>query len=216
MSFGTPLSIANNFDPSVSGLADPVGTIVETVDGTKGWVKWGTGNTQWSPLHTVSGTFGTTKTTWDTTALVANLACDTLGGFRLILQGTVNATCAIGLRVNAALPASSQYVDFYGYGSTAGQVAVANSSPNNFIVNVGPATHVFTAIIECLAPKSGNNAQLFSVLTTFYNSSVSAYLNRHALITLTGLPLSEIQSIGVVASVAGAMDAITTATLVRL
>jgi hypothetical protein len=216
MSFGTPLSIANNFDPSVSGLADPVGTIVETVDGTKAWVKWGTGNTQWSPMHTVSGTFGTTKTTWDTTALVANLACDTLGGFRLMFQGTVNATCAIGLRVNGALPAASQYVDFNGYGSTVAQVAAANLSPIYPIVNIGPSGKWHSTIIECIACKSGNNAQLFSIFTTFYNAGVSMCLERHALITLTGLPLAEIQSVGLVASVSGAMDAITTATLVRI
>ena len=50
MSFATSLTVANNFDPSVSGLANPVGTVVETADGTKAWQKFGTGLTQWSPI----------------------------------------------------------------------------------------------------------------------------------------------------------------------
>jgi len=215
MSFGTPLSIANNFDPSVSGLADPVGTIVETVDGTKAWVKWGTGNTQWSPMHTVSGTFGTTKTTWDTTALVANLACDTLGGFRLLLQGTTNANCNLFIRVNGNSSLYYQYSDFVGYGSTAVTAAVVSSPGTANIAINNTAAKPFTIIIDCISCKSGTALQVFTVTIVFY-STVGNYLNRYCLITLTGIPASEIQSVGIGSSVAGTLDAITTATLVRI
>ena len=215
MSAKTPLTVANNFDPSVSGLAGTVGTIEQTVDGTKAWMKWGTGNTQWSPLHTVSAAFGSALTTWDTTALVANLACDTLGGFRLLVQGTTGANGNIGLRVNGTTNFNNQFVEFYGYGSTSGAQAILNYIPLNFIVN-NTAAKPFSIVMECIACKSGNNAQLISIMSTFYNSGISGNLTRHALVTLTGIPVGEIQSVGVVSSVAGALNAITTATLVRV
>ena len=215
MSAKTPLTVANNFDPSVSGLANPVGTIVETVNGTKAWMKWGTGNTQWSPLHTVSAAFGSALTTWDTTALVANLACDTLGGFRLLIQGTMNANGNIGLRVNGSGTFNTQFVEFFGYSGSANTLAVMNNVPLNFIVN-NTAAKPFSVVIECVACKSGTNLQLISIMSTFYNSGISGNLTRHALVTLTGIPVGEIQSVGVVSSVAGALNAITTATLVRV
>ena len=215
MSAKTPLTVANNFDPSVSGLAGTVGTIEQTVNGTKAWMKWGTGNTQWSPLHTVSAAFGSALTTWDTTALVANLACDTLGGFRLLIQGTMNANGNIGLRVNGSGTFNTQFVEFFGYSGSANTLAVMNNVPLNFIVN-NTAAKPFSVVIECVACKSGTNLQLISIMSTFYYSTSSTYFNRHALVTLTGTPLSEIQSVGVSSSVAGGFDAINTATLVRI
>ena len=215
MSAKTPLTVANNFDPSVSGLAGTVGTIEQTVNGTKAWMKWGTGNTQWSPLHTVSAAFGSALTTWDTTALVANLACDTLGGFRLLIQGTMNANGNIGLRVNGSGTFNTQFVEFFGYSGSANTLAVMNNVPLNFIVN-NTAAKPFSVVIECVACKSGTNLQLISIMSTFYYSTSSTYFNRHALVTLTGIPVGEIQSVGVVSSVAGALNAITTATLVRV
>ena len=50
---GGPLAgyVANGFDPSVSGLIAPVGTLARSVDGTKEWEKTGTGNTNWVALN---------------------------------------------------------------------------------------------------------------------------------------------------------------------
>ena len=78
------------------------------------------------------------------------------------------------------------------------------------------AAKPFSVVIECVACKSGTNLQLISIMSTFYNSGISGNLTRHALVTLTGIPVGEIQSVGVVSSVAGALNAITTATLVRV
>jgi hypothetical protein len=39
--------VANDFDPAVTGLAGRVGAMVGTIDGTKAWLKTGTGNTDW-------------------------------------------------------------------------------------------------------------------------------------------------------------------------
>lgn len=48
--------VANNFDPSVTGLAGPIGAIVGTVDGTTGvWSKYGAGNTSWKSLKETRG-----------------------------------------------------------------------------------------------------------------------------------------------------------------
>jgi hypothetical protein len=43
-------TVANTFDPSVTGLARPVGSIVFTHDGTKAWLKYGTTSTNWASL----------------------------------------------------------------------------------------------------------------------------------------------------------------------
>jgi hypothetical protein len=43
--------VANNFDPSVSGLTPRLAATVGTIDGTKAWVKTGTATTDWEPIH---------------------------------------------------------------------------------------------------------------------------------------------------------------------
>lgn len=43
--------IANDADPSVSGIVGDVGAKVKTIDGTKAWIKTGTGDTDWDPIH---------------------------------------------------------------------------------------------------------------------------------------------------------------------
>ena len=49
---GGPLAgtVANGFDPSVSGLIAPVGMRARSADGTQEWEKTGTGNTAWVAL----------------------------------------------------------------------------------------------------------------------------------------------------------------------
>lgn len=43
-------SIITSFDPRVSGLSRPVGSVVYTRDGTLGYAKTGTGSTSWAPF----------------------------------------------------------------------------------------------------------------------------------------------------------------------
>ena len=43
--------VGNSFDPSSSGLAGRVGATVGTIDHSKAWIKSGTGNTDWTPVH---------------------------------------------------------------------------------------------------------------------------------------------------------------------
>lgn len=45
--------VANNFDPSVSGLPARVGSVVGTVDLTKAWHKIGIGDTDWKQENTM-------------------------------------------------------------------------------------------------------------------------------------------------------------------
>ena len=46
--------VANSFNPSVSGLIAPVGSIVRTIDETKAWMKMGIDNTNWDILSSIS------------------------------------------------------------------------------------------------------------------------------------------------------------------
>lgn len=43
-------SIPNTFDPSLAGLDRPVGSVVTSRDGNKGWTKFGTAKTAWTPI----------------------------------------------------------------------------------------------------------------------------------------------------------------------
>jgi hypothetical protein len=40
-------TVANNFDPSVTGLAAPINSFAATVDGSVGWMKVGNADTAW-------------------------------------------------------------------------------------------------------------------------------------------------------------------------
>ena len=210
MSYNTAFQIPNNFDPSVSGLPANIGLAVSTVDGTKAWQKFGLGNTQWSPLHPVSTTFGAPCTAWDTTALIASLACDTLGSFKVLFQGTVNADTNLSLRVNAAAPAAQQGYWLATSGFTSGVFLAA-------LAGISVKVGAFTVAVECLAWKSGNNYQLFRAESAFKNSGGAFPAEVFStLISLTALPVPEIGSVGLSASTAGALDATCQATLTRI
>jgi len=47
---GVEVIVADSFSPVVSGFASPVGTRLRTADGTKAWLKYGTGDYDWRPL----------------------------------------------------------------------------------------------------------------------------------------------------------------------
>lgn len=81
---------ANGFDPSVTGYTAPVGSRGTSADGTRAWVKWGTADRNWKPLHIVSGTLGAPATVWD----LAGLAGDSNGGFEVEFHGDVDAVGA--------------------------------------------------------------------------------------------------------------------------
>lgn len=108
-SSGMYIPIANDFDPSATGLVGKVGAIAFTADGTKAWKRWGTdtANRQWLPLHTT-----TTVTASPVAAIDVTLNCDTLGGFRVDF---CNLTCDTATtdsprfqpRVNGALIANA-------------------------------------------------------------------------------------------------------------
>ena len=210
MSYGISSLCANSFDPSVSGLAGNIGIQVGTVDGSKAWQKWGAGNTQWTPLHPVSTTFGAPCTAWDTSALIANLACDTLGGFKVLFQGTVNADTNLSLRVNAAALAAQQGYWLATSGFTSGVFLAA-------LVGISVKAGPFTVAVECEAWKSGNNYQLFRAESAFKNAGGAFPAEVFStLISLTALPVPEIGSVGLSASTAGALDATCQATLTRI
>jgi len=126
--------VANAFDPSVTGLTAPVGSKAYTIDGTKAWLKWGTADRQWAPLHTVSGTVGINTATWDCPIA---LACNTLGDFEvngIILVVGDNAG-AFRLRLNGATATGASYQYFGGTGGfgTAGL-------PGNPDIRIAPTT----------------------------------------------------------------------------
>jgi hypothetical protein len=209
MSFNTPQKIANTFDPSVSGLAAPIGSWVETYDGTKAWMKWGTGNTQWTPLHPVTMSSGITRASWDTSTLVANLACDTLGGFEVVWQGTVTGTPQTVLRINGVQPSAETAFLFSG-GAVCSPTALA-AVP--LITDSFKTGGRFTITARCRSPLSGARLQVIE-FNTAWDAAAGITMFHGGQIVPNANPVGEIQSIGV-GLTSGTISAISTLTIYR-
>lgn len=214
MSWNIPQKVDNAFDPSVSGLVAPVGSGVESNDGTKAWIKWGTGNTQWTPLHPVTTSAGVLKTNFDTTDLIANLACDTLGGVEVVWQGSVTAAGYLAFRVNGASAATSMHYVYIN--SAAGAFVKGNDCviSDNLVLNTA-----FTATITCKTPLSGSRFQLFELNSQFVAgasvpSNYRGSLSRPS--TVAALPVNEIQSVGIFHTAGAKISATTTMSISRI
>ena len=207
---------ANNFDPTVTGQVAAIGAIVGTLDLTKCWQKWGAGNTQWAPLHPISSSFGAACSLWDTTSLVADLACDTLGGVEVLFQGTINAgPVDVWVRLNGAT--ANLRRQFLSFTNTLGAPGVQDTS--NVITDM-KAGGRFNLRLSCKMCRSGNFIQ-----TIEYNVNWHIYINAPndglvsefgTLIVLDAPPQSEIHSLGIATNGTGALDATCTATIRRI
>ena len=199
-------SVANNFNPMVTGLSAPVFSRAATLDGTKGWVKWGSADNQWSPLHTMSAAFGSNLATWDSTALLASLACDTNPPKAIRITGSVSGACDLNLRINGANATTRWLVMDY-----SGNAGSAFANAYNY-VTFGSASD-FCILIEFLQGKSGNNAQSFRVFSSFTDGSGPAGLFG-IFVNTAEMPQAEITSIGLHADSACTMGATSVATLI--
>jgi hypothetical protein len=209
---------ANNVDPSVSGQAAIIGARCTTTDGTKCWVKYGAGDTQWGATHAITGTFGSNVATWDTTALVANLACDTLGPFSLDIQGSISTALSnISLRVNGAGISNGEIYNHYQLITMVD--ATPATGPGLGVTNADLLTACcgwFNLHIDFLFPKSGSCQWSASYWSTYDVRPYGAECARQSgTVTRDGnLPSPEVQSIGLAVS-AGTMGAACVATLKR-
>jgi hypothetical protein len=203
--------IPNDFDPTTtaystlaSGFTPIVGSIVTTLDGTKGWKKFGAGTYQWRSTSPYSAAFGSSLSTWDTTALIASLKCDTLGPFVLAISGVLETgSSTLTLRINGSAASMLQYgTEWSDYGTA------ATKKTDSVVAPLGGAGY-FYFLLECLQPYSGNFAQVFrmTVSQAYYNAVDSTILVRAA-----GLPQNQITSVGVQLS-AHTMGASSVATL---
>ena len=103
-------TVANSFDPVVSGLAAGtviggatvgLGTVVVSVDNSKSWKKWGSADTNWIPLHAVSYTLGAAAQAW-----AIPLYCEAAGGFTMEFSGlgiNVDHSAYFSIQANGAI-----------------------------------------------------------------------------------------------------------------
>lgn len=227
------LTCANNFDPSVTGLAvlsaagvavPGIGAKVTTLDGSKCWQKWGTGDTQWSPLHAIFGTFGENVATWDTTALIANLACNTLGGFKIVFDPIVmtsGATQVVVARINGARlidnAVGNAYLTSIPWATPA---PVCNKKAR--LAETGNDGTWLNLTITCEHARSGSSPWVIESEAIYrYSATYPAIRTRATLWSLEAPPLAEITSFGLAVtndsySPEGTMGAASRATITRI
>lgn len=150
-----PQTVANSFDPSVTGLAADVGAIVVSVDTSKSWKKYGATDTDWIPLHVTRAT-----TTEEVAAVDVPLYCEQAGGFRLSWANVAStvASVRIQVRVNGTALEHAVCHAFQTReqgGSVANNINVAqlNSGAGGFAINFGLGD-VARIELECMEPKS--------------------------------------------------------------
>lgn len=209
------VTVANDFDPSVTGLAANIGVVAVTVNGAKAWEKWGAGNKQWRALHAVTKAFGAAVATWDTTELVADLDCDTLGPSRLRVSGTLTGTATdafITMRINGAAATMRWQVIL----TTGGAGYPNDANDQKLTWNIGTGSP-FYIDLECLQPYSGSVPQVFRLFSSYIEAveSGGGWGSVCGLLTnIAALPQAPIASYGIEVN-AGAMGAACVATLTR-
>jgi hypothetical protein len=150
-----PQTVANAFDPSVSGLAAAIGAIVVSVDTSKSWKKYGATDTDWIPLHVTRST-----TTEEVAAVDVPMYCEQAGGFRLSWANVASTVASVRMQVRVNGTALEHAVCHAFQtreqgGSVANNINVAqlNSGAGGFAVNFGLGD-VARIELECIEPKS--------------------------------------------------------------
>lgn len=181
---GGPVSggVANTFDPSVSGLAAPMGSRVCTADDTGCWFKTGSAATAWTTftalpvlaakLLNASGvqqtvyTLGSEARTWD----ITGLAGDTRGGFELachLIGGTGTNGRYVSLRVNGA----TTDLAFYNWWFSAGTHAIDTT---NEIGALGAPGDVAEIILSVRFPSSSLSSRIIEIASGSHYSAPGA------------------------------------------
>lgn len=187
--------VANNFDPTVSGLAGSVGAVASTYDQKKAWKRWGTDGpgVQWGALHTTSGSLAAS-------ASVLNIPVygDTLGGFTVDIANLQSDTGAADhphivplVNGTAVTVTNTQKIGY----TTADIYAMVDL---NLVGGFGVwFDSVDTGIvrIECLQPQSSLGPRLVRFHGIHYKSAAT---NKVVVIDMDAIvPSGEITSVGV-------------------
>ena len=216
---------ANDFDPTVSGLATVtvngvvttigIGAIIGTVDLLKAWQKWGTGATQWEAIHDTVTTLGAAGTI----ITVPDLHCDTLGGFEVLFEidAAVTAYQQIWLQVNGSesLLWRAGHIFLVGDTGTA-PLWVSSNQPKAFDINysAGVTGRTAAGLFRCSAPSSTNFIRIIEAeLFDYFGGGGHYYIHRYQFVWSS---VAELATIGLRSDVTGGLAGTTKATLRRI
>lgn len=150
-----------------------------------------------------TGTFGSDCTTWD----LGDLACDTLGGFQLTINGRFATTdpVTISLRVNG----STADINYGGMYDTVAQVAVPAGGAGGSLAAAQGAGGVdgsgFTIVMSCPAPSTEGNPLRVIHCYSAYWTNPTTRAGQWTDYKCVYLGLGEIVSVGLSSSVASGL-----------
>jgi hypothetical protein len=163
-----------------------------------------------------SGTFGNDLQDWS----LPNLACDTQGGFRLVVNGVAKGTTGhtLGLAVNGS---TANLLNSYYYNVAAGNQPIPYGVSTGTMGTIngnsqGVDGTPWILILECPAPVSGSGQRQFFWSLNSLNSPANSANLFSAWGTLTWAGTGEITAVGLHSSVAATMAAASKYTLTRL
>ena len=175
-------TVANNFDPSVSGLAVgtvingttvAIGTVVTTVDSSKAWKMWGSSPTNWVALHATTGSLAAPAQSID-----VPLNCNSAGGFRVDFAAlgcdSAPGATVFRLRVNGAdaTDANAFWVSNLYLAYSAQQALTTHNA--NIMGNIGTAfgtTDIGMVTMECMQPQSALGLRRIRITSCWYQAT---------------------------------------------
>jgi hypothetical protein len=151
------LQVANNFDPSVSGLVASVGARASTDDGSKCWMKYGAADTAWRSLNetraSVTAAGGPLAALDVTTGAAAN---ETV---RLRAEGPAVAVDWLVLRIDGAT-ANGMFNNSLGGSRDSGKImlSLGGAFSVGFDLTIGAANAANERVLECRLYSRGHGS----------------------------------------------------------